>query len=337
MTSAPQPIPEWRNVTPETFRDEILPQNKPAVLRGAVDHWPAVQAGRQSAQAMCDYIKRFDQGNPIDILVGSSSIGGRLFYQEDLQGFNFQRENTQISAALDKIIAQRAAAEPAAVFVQSAPIAHYLPAFSVDNWFGLPSASAAPRIWIGNSVIVAAHFDLSYNIACVVAGRRRFTLFPPEQLPNLYVSPLDNTPAGTPISMVSYEEPDFDRYPRYRLALETAQSAELGPGDAIYIPYAWWHHVRSLEQFNVLVNYWWDDTKNWSPTPYAPLMHAVLGLRDMPADQRAVWRTMFDYYVFQTQGEALAHLAPEQRGALAPLTPERVQHLTHILQRSLGR
>ena len=29
------------------------------------------------------------------------------------------------------------------------------------------------------------------------------------------------------------------------------------PGDAIYIPPLWWHHVESLGQFNVLVNYWY--------------------------------------------------------------------------------
>ena len=36
------------------------------------------------------------------------------------------------------------------------------------------------------------------------------------------------------------------------LASETAsaQTAELEPGDAIYIPYFWWHHVRSLTGFN---------------------------------------------------------------------------------------
>jgi Cupin-like domain len=338
MTSVSQTIPELRNVDPDTFRNEIFPQNKPVVLRGAVDHWPAVQAGRQSTQAMCDYIKRFDLGRPLDIMVGPAAIGGRFFYQEDLQGFNFKRETSQLGEALDRIMAQRAAAEPASVFVQSAPIQHYLPAFEAENAFALPGASSAPRIWIGNSVIVAAHFDLSYNIACVVAGRRRFTLFPPEQLPNLYVSPMENTPAGTPISMVSLEAPDFERFPRFKHALEAAQSAELGPGDAIYIPYCWWHHVRSLEHFNVLVNYWWNDVKSWVQTPFASLMHAVLGLRDLPPDQRAAWRIMFDYYVFRMEDEdPLAHLPPEQRGALGPMTPERARYLTQLLQRSLVR
>ena len=116
-----------------------------------------------------------------------------------------------------------------------------------------------PRIWIGNRSLVSTHFDLSDNIACVVAGRRRFTLFPPEQLPNLYVGPLDHTMAGQPASMVELNAPDFERFPRFREALAAAVTAELEPGDAIYIPTLWWHQIEALAPFNILVNYWWED------------------------------------------------------------------------------
>ena len=39
-----------------------------------------------------------------------------------------------------------------------------------------------------------------------------------------------------------------------------AFSAELQPGDAIFIPSLWWHQVESLSAVNGLVNYWWTDT-----------------------------------------------------------------------------
>ena len=142
---------------------------------------------------------------------------------------------------------------------------------------------------------VQTHYDLLSNIACVVGGRRRFTLFPPDQLPNLYMGPVDFTPSGTPISLVPLNSPDLTRFPRFAEALRHAQQAELEPGDALYIPYGWWHHVESLTPFNVLVNYWWNSAPSYG-SPYGVLLHAALALRDLPAEQRAVWREMFEHW-----------------------------------------
>ena len=89
-----------------------------------------------------------------------------------------------------------------------------------------------PRIWLGNRITTPTHVDEWNNIGCVVAGRRRFTLFPPEQIANLYIGPLDFAPTGAPMSLVSLRDPDFARYPKFREALAAAQSAELAPGDA---------------------------------------------------------------------------------------------------------
>ncbi|AGH44341.1 cupin-like domain-containing protein [Paraglaciecola psychrophila] len=83
---------------------------------------------------------------------------------------------------------------------------------------------------------VAPHFDEASNIAVVAAGKRRFTFFPPEQIKNLYIGPLDFTPSGQPISLVNLRDPDLKRFPRYEEAYKNAMSVELNPGDAIYIP-----------------------------------------------------------------------------------------------------
>lgn len=330
-----QGIAEWTNVDRDTFDKEIAAQGRPAVLRGLVRHWPAVQAALGSVEEAGDYLKAFDRGQVLPVLVGPHSIHGRLFYQDDMSRLNFERQPLTLSAALTRILDQRAEERPATVYLQSAPATQAAPGFERANTLDLIDAAIEPRIWIGTPVSVAAHFDLSQNIACVVAGRRRVTLFPPDQLANLYLGPVDFSPAGTPISMVSVEEPDFQRYPRFREALASAQQAELGPGDAVYIPYFWWHAIRSIEPFNVLVNYWWNATLPWA-SPYDSLLHAVLALRDLPEEQRDAWRVMFDYFVFKTSGEPMAHLAPEHRGALGPLTPGRVQQLRMVLARALS-
>jgi hypothetical protein len=337
MTRSSKKIPEWRNVDKTKFREEIAPQNKPAVLKGAIAHWPAVREGLKSPKALAEYIKRFDRGQLAQTLVGPASIKGRFFYKdEDLLSFNFVRRQDQIGAVVDWLVAHQADENPLAVAIQSVPLPDHLPNFSDENSTDLPHASAIPRIWIGNAVTVSTHFDFNYNIACVVGGRRRFTLFPPEQLPNLYVGPLDNTPAGPPASMVSLDQPDLARYPRFELALEAAQQAELEPGDAVYMPYFWWHHVASLESFNVLVNYWWNDALPSLSSPLNCLLHGLLTLRGLPPDQLEVWRMVFDHYVFQKNGNPVAHLDPKYRGILGALTPEVAQQLRAILVRSLS-
>jgi hypothetical protein len=131
-------------------------------------------------------------------------------------------------------------------------------------------------------------------------------------------------------------EPDFTRYPRFAEALRHAREAELGPGDGIYIPYAWWHHVESLTPLNVLVNYWWNDAAKLG-SPYGVLLHAAMSLRDLPAEQRAVWRIMFEQLVFSDPQQALAHLPAEQRGLLGPPSPERTRAVREILAKTFAR
>jgi hypothetical protein len=330
-------VPDWHDVDANTFRNEVMPLNRPAVLRGAVAHWPAVEKGTESPLAMIEYLRKFDSGRPIHTLCADASIKGRFFYRDDMSGLNFERKKTPLASALDRLLALVQDEAPPALYIESTSIAEYLPNFSAENSLTLLPATVPPRIWIGNAVTVQTHFDLNDNIACCIAGRRRFTLFPPDQLANLYVGPFDFTLSGPPVSMVSLHEPDFSRYPDFRTALEHAQIAELEPGDALYIPYFWWHHVESLAKFNVLVNYWWNPSPPLGGSPFDCLLHAVLTLRDLPPNQREAWRAVFDHYIFQKKGDPLSHLAPEHRGLLGPMTPERAREMKAILLRILSR
>jgi hypothetical protein len=237
---------------------------------------------------------------------------------------------------MDELRSLMDAPTPPAFYVGAVPMPASLPGFMRDNQLPLIDARIAPRLWLSNRVTVQTHYDLSYNIACVAGGRRRFTLFPPDQIENLYVAPLDFTPSGAPVSLVQLTNPDLGRFPRFAEALRHARQAELEPGDALYIPYGWWHHVESLAPFNVLVNYWWDDAPR-SAAPPGALVHALLAIRDLPADQRRVWESMFKQLVFTDPERALAHLLPAQRGMLAPPSAERTRKLRATLAREFGK
>lgn len=326
----------YEHVTFDVFSQEIVPANRPAIMRGLVRDWPAVQAALAGDEAVVNYLKNFDIGYAAETLSGDPAIKGAFFYSDDLKGVNFEKSRLPIPDTLDQILSLRGQDSPPSVYIQSVPIPDCLPQFVADNYIPFIPKEIQPRIWIGNPLRVQTHYDLSNNVAALVAGKRRFTLFPPEQLANLYPGPFDLTLAGTPVSMVSLENPDFERYPRFAEALKAAEVADLEPGDALYIPYFWWHHVESQAPFNILVNYWWKDGPPHMGSPYDALLHAALSIRDMPDPQRQAWKAMFDYYIFGSHGDPVAHLPAHLKGPLGPVPPQAKPQLFQKLIRNIA-
>lgn len=311
--------------------------SEPILLRGLVRQWPIVRAAEDSPSAVETYLRRFYEGASVNAVYGEPGHRGRLFYNEDLSGFNFQAVPARLDKVLDDIRGQSHADDPAGVYMGSTSVDKVLPGFRSENDIELEGIDPLVFIWMGNRSRIAAHHDLPDNIACCAAGRRRFTLFPPGEIANLYPGPIDFTPAGQTISMVDFDEPDFDRFPRFRKALEQAQLAELEPGDALYIPSMWWHHVEGQNDLNVLVNYWWRPVPAFMDTPANVLEYALLALRDLPSKDREAWRSVFDFYIFDYKKESVEHIPENRRGMLAPMDEMSARRLRAQLLRKLNR
>lgn len=336
MIGARRRVVEMADVTPERFEAEIAPVDEPVVMRGIAAHWPAVAAGRQSARAMADYILGYNRDSVAEVMIGAPAIEGRFFYRDDMAGFNFERAKVALDVLLEQLVAQQHDALVPSMYAGAAPVDVNLPGWTGANALSLATPESVPRIWIGNASRVSTHYDISSNIAVVVAGTRRFMLFPPDQSRNLYVGPLDLTIAGQPTSMVDIENPDLDRYPRFAAALETMMIADLAPGDAIFLPSLWWHEVTAKGPLNVLVNYWWGQRPSVSPFP--ALIHAILAVRDLPPAQRSAVRAWFDEYVFGADAaQAADHLPAAARGILGEASIERDQAIRDYLCRALNR
>ena len=336
-TPEPSAVREWRDVSASTFRDQIFPANQPALIRGAVRLWPAVAAGRESPAAMANYLRGLDIGASADTMHGDASIGGRFFYNDQLSGLNFERRSERITASLDRLLELAEMPAAPSLYVGAMPMPATLPGFARDNTLDLLDPSLIARLWLSNRITVQTHYDLSHNIMCVVAGRRTATLFPPEQIANLYVGPLEFTLAGQPISMVQLDQPDHERFPRFRTALAAAQFADLEPGDALFIPYMWWHHVEVRDAFSAMVNYWWDDTPPWNGSPFEALFHAIMSVHSLPPHKRAIWQKVFEHHVFEANGDPVAHLPPQRRGIQGKLDPRVSGHIRAWLMKALSR
>ena len=336
--SEAKPVREYTNVDADFFRREVASRYEPAVLRGLVGDWPAVTAGAGRPEEARDYIVRFDRGEPAQTYVAPGEVDGRFFYRPGMVGFNFEVVRTRVTELIDRILSNPTAKQRLSIYMGSTGVRRILPGWEGENPMPLlEGMDVEPRIWLGTATNVAAHFDNYENIACVVRGRRRFTLFPPDQVSNLYIGPLDQTIAGAPVSMVDMTDPDFEAFPRFRKALEAAQVADLEPGDAIYIPSVWWHHVQSFGEFNILVNYWWETGPPDAGSPLLCLGHGLLAISQLPEREREAWRHMFDHYVFQRNGDPAEHIPAPARGILAPTTPQARWGIRQFLMRALGQ
>lgn len=306
---------------------------RPAVIRECVGSWPAVTASGQGGTEVLAYIARFDAGLSAEYFSGGPELGGRYHYGTGPGGFNFARETASIGDALNRITRNARSGDETA-YLGSLPTDAYFPGFAEANPCALLGAEVRPRLWVGNRSTVACHYDSYDNLACVVAGRRRFTLYPPAAIGDLYVGPIDHTLSGQPVSMAA-GAPDERAYPRFAAARESAIVVDLEPGDALYLPKLWWHQVEALDPVNILVNYWWDGFAAGPDSPYTAMLLAMIAVAERPEPERAAWRAYFDHYVFRPNGHPLAHLPAEQRGVLGPLAQGNYGRIRTLVMRLL--
>ncbi len=339
MPAMPEPraLREITGADAQALPDALLDGDEPVVLRGLVAHWPLVQAARRSPAAALAYLRGFTRDATVGAWIGPPAIGGRFFYNDRLDGFNFEARHLKLAAVLDALDRALGEPRPPSVYMGSTTIDTSLPGLRAHNDVPLPGRDALASIWIGNHTRIATHHDVPDNLACVVAGRRRFTLFPPDELANLYIGPLDFTPAGQAVSLVDVRQPDLQRFPRYAQAAARAQVATLEAGDALVIPSLWWHHVEALDGFNVLVNYWWRQSPPHMDTPMNALLMAMLSVRDLPPAQRQAWRQLFEHYVFEPGEHTTAHIPPAAQGSLRPLDAGAARGLRARLLKALNR
>lgn len=320
----------------------IIEVGDPVIFRGAYKDKPLVSAGLISDSAAMEHLRKFDAKRKLTGFIAAPEHKGRFFYNDDATALDFDRVHIDLDPFLDALTIANESTSPTAYYAGSTDLKTYFPDMLETDDLALGHAvfrDIAPltSIWIGNRSVAATHFDMSNNIAACMVGHRRFTLFPPDQIANLYPGPLSPTPAGQIVSMIDLRNPNTDKYPNISKALEVAQVAELGPGDVLIYPAMWWHQVEALDDFNVLINYWWNDTPRFLENPMNTLMHGLLSLRERPDYERRAWRSLFDYYLFGDPDLPRAHLDPTAHGMLAGLDEPAARRLRMTLLNKLNR
>jgi len=120
--------------------------------------------------ALSTYLKGSTAAFPHPCSKAHQGINGRFFYNDTLDGFNFESNAHCFTDVLDRLqrdLGKRRLPPCTPARVHSI----YLPGFSTANNLGglLGVGSVIESIWLGNRTCIAPHFDNTENIACVVA------------------------------------------------------------------------------------------------------------------------------------------------------------------------
>lgn len=86
------------------------------------------------------------------------------------------------------------------------------------------------------------HYDQDHNFYVQVTGTKRFVLIPPWESEKMH--PYPQIHPRNHKAQVDFDRPNFEKTPLYS-SIKEAYIAELSPGQVLYIPPYWWHHVRS--------------------------------------------------------------------------------------------
>jgi len=331
-------VKEIEGCSQNDITQHVLSATEPLLFKGLVSNWPVVSAAKKSNKQAATYINQFYQGMTVGVGIGKPGCNGRLFYNDEFTDFNFTTQGSKLDCFFEQLLLSVGEEFPTSQYVGSTHIDKLLPQFRNENDLdALTEYKPLASIWLGNESIIAAHQDMPDNIACCVAGKRRFTLFPPEQVENLYLGPLDHTPAGQAVSLVDFHQPNWTKFPKFKHALKYAQVVELEPGDAIFIPSMWWHHVEGLNRFNILINYWWQTTPTRMGAPIDAMYHAMLNIKNLPDEQKKAWQTMFNHFVFNNDPEALSHIPPHALGILDSHNEIAARKIRAMLLNKLNR
>lgn len=272
---------------PERFA-ELAAGNQPFILQGCIDHWPLYRTLRQleSPVDQVEYLADLLPKKKVGFTWVPAEQRGILGFDQNLRpNFSLATKSAPFSDFARQCTNSLWNPDAGTLYLQSMPIPELTRKLGgLDLFEGLLPVMA-PRFWIGTGgQKVVLHNDPFRNAIAVFAGTKRVTLFPPAELPNLYIAPLDRRVAGVLSSIVTVTDPDLQKFPKFEQALESAQVAVLEAGEILFLPALWWHHVEGFG-LNVGINCWFRHERPVEKL-YVPCEGLMTDLKDVPLDAR---------------------------------------------------
>lgn len=234
-------IHEYEEPSMESFYRDIFSPKRPAVLKGCISHWRALKLWKN-----LDYLNKVAGSRTVPIEIGSR------YTEEDwtqhLVNFSeFVQKHISMKSEKIGYLAQHQLFEQIPELKDDFAIPEYCN-FSENEEAEQPDIN----VWFGpGGTVSPLHFDPKNNLLCQVFGYKRVILYHPDDSANLYpydTRLLNNT------AQVDPTNPDYEKWPRFSQA--KGMMCYLKPGEMLYIPPKWWHHVTALTP-SFSISFWW--------------------------------------------------------------------------------
>lgn len=230
----------------QTFYNKIFVPKLPAILTDCMSHWKALTLWKNP-----NYLNKIAGSRTVPIEIGSS------YTEEDwtqhLVNFSeFLQKHVIASNREIGYLAQHQLFEQIPELKEDFEVPEYC-CFSDSEEKDVESSEVDVNAWFGPAGTVSPlHFDPKNNLLSQIFGYKRVILYSPTETDNLYpydTKLLNNTAQVDPV------RPDYDKWPNFRKA--DSMTFYLKPGEMLYIPPKWWHHVTALTS-SFSISFWWN-------------------------------------------------------------------------------
>ena len=220
------------NLSRDEFRDQYYAANRPVIIQNLMTDWKAMTAWTP------DYLKSVAGDQTVEVMTGRNA--------DPNYEMNGRKHRTEMRFAdyVDMVYSGKVTNDytmvPHNEFLQRADAQPLLKDFSSFPKYLNPAAVAQQCfLWFGpGGTVTPLHHETRNSVMAQVIGRKRYRLIPAAQWQYVYHS------KGV-FSEVDCERPDLIRFPKFRNA--TLTDIVVGPGEVLFMPVGWWHHVRALD------------------------------------------------------------------------------------------
>jgi hypothetical protein len=240
----PSHVERRSRVSRAEFLERYYARNKPVILTDAISSWKAL------ADWSPGYLREHFGDRRVEIMsdrdadpryeVESHRHKQTVWFADYIDMIERGPETNDYYLAGNNRLFDQPWAKRLVDDIQALP--DYLEPVHGTAWEGHPppaETSGKMFFWFGPAgTVTPMHHDKMNILMAQVVGRKRVTLVPSNQWPLVYNS------VGV-FSDVDPERPDYGAFPLFRGA--TVIDVVLGPGEVLFLPVGWWHHVRALD------------------------------------------------------------------------------------------